>query len=67
MPIRRYLKKSAVFMPEAISAMSQGLTDTAEILGSGYDETSVKPSRDLLSGWPAKTAGSMPRTYVIGR
>jgi hypothetical protein len=38
MPIRRYMQKGAVFTPQALSAMSQALTDTVEILGIGSDE-----------------------------
>ena len=38
MPIRRYLQSGAVFTPEALSAMNEALTDTAEILGIGSDE-----------------------------
>jgi hypothetical protein len=38
MPIRRYMKKGAVFTPQAISAMSSALEATTEILGIGSDE-----------------------------
>jgi hypothetical protein len=38
MPIRRYMQEGAVFPPQALSAMSQALTDTVEILGVGSDE-----------------------------
>jgi hypothetical protein len=38
MPIRRYMQKGTVFTPQVLSAMSQALTDTVEILGIGSDE-----------------------------
>ena len=38
MPIRRYVQEGAVFTPQALSAMSQALTDTVEILGIGSEE-----------------------------
>jgi hypothetical protein len=38
MPIRRYMKKGAVFTPQAISAMSRALEATTEILEIGSDE-----------------------------
>ena len=38
MPIRRYTREGAVFTPQALSAMSQALTDTVEILGIGSNE-----------------------------
>ena len=38
MPIRRYMQKGTVFTPQALSAMSQALTDTVEILGIGSNE-----------------------------
>ena len=38
MPIRRYMQEGAVFTPQALSAMSQALTDTVEILGIGGHE-----------------------------
>ena len=33
MPIRRYVEKGVVFTPQALSAMSEALEDTTEILG----------------------------------
>jgi hypothetical protein len=38
MPIRRYVREGAVFSPQALSAMSQALIVTVEILGIGRDE-----------------------------
>ena len=38
MPIRRYMHEGAVFSPQALSAMSQALIVTVEILGLGSDE-----------------------------
>ena len=38
MPIKRYLEDGCVFSPEAISAMSKALEETADILGVGKDE-----------------------------
>ena len=38
MPIRRYIQEGAVFSPQALSAMSQALIVTVEILGIGSDE-----------------------------
>ena len=38
MPIRRYMQEGAVFSPQALSAMSQALIVTVEILGIGSDE-----------------------------
>ena len=38
MPIRRYMREGAVFTPQALSAMSQALTDTVGILGIGSHE-----------------------------
>jgi hypothetical protein len=38
MPIKRYVEKTAVFMPQALSAMSKALEATAETLGIGDDD-----------------------------
>jgi hypothetical protein len=38
MPIRRYVEKGVVFTPQALSAMSQALEATIEILGIEGDE-----------------------------
>ena len=38
MPIRRYMQEGTVFSPQALSAMSQALIVTVEILGIGSDE-----------------------------
>jgi hypothetical protein len=38
MPIRRYMQEGAVFSPQALSAMSQALIVTVEILGIERDE-----------------------------
>jgi hypothetical protein len=38
MPIRRYVKKGAVFTPQILSAMGQALEATTKILGIGSDE-----------------------------
>jgi hypothetical protein len=38
MPIRRFVKKGAVFTPQAISTMNKALEATTEILGVAGDE-----------------------------
>jgi hypothetical protein len=38
MPIKRYVEEGAVFAPDTLSAMSQALEATAEILKLGSDE-----------------------------
>jgi hypothetical protein len=38
MPIKRYVKEGVVFSPKVLSAMSQALEATAEILDVGRDE-----------------------------
>ncbi len=38
MPIRRYLKKGAIFAPKTLSALGEALEATAKILGIGEDE-----------------------------
>jgi hypothetical protein len=53
MPLSRYVKKGVVFTPEALSAMSQALEATAQILSIEGDEK----QREIVAKFIIRTAG----------